>query len=321
MASTDTEDLDKFLHWIESDDNNKKHAEADTADPLLSLVSTYETVPASIADSEKSFNVASKPNDNDDHREAPESEDPLVSLITKELRESPFTKGDLVKFFPEAYPATNEDADDAVCDVLNFANHPNTNQASDKPSHTLITPDELLVSAKKPIIEEAVPSPAFLGKPSGRGKRKIKCNKDESMSPPKFVKTPSKSTLWREGQHIEIDTEEKRLESLSVQDFQETKNITGQFGALAYKHGKLGDLKTFEKHYLFENFPDYFHLDKTDEKFSKELKESLEAGDKRERKAKYLKILRQSNDSREKFLDMKMNILKKLSQDIYNQQG
>ena len=49
LASTDTEDLDKFLQWIESDDNNKKHAEADTDDPLLSLVSTYETVPASIA--------------------------------------------------------------------------------------------------------------------------------------------------------------------------------------------------------------------------------------------------------------------------------
>ena len=94
--------------------------------------------------------------------------------------------------------------------------------------------------------------------------------------------------------------------------------MTGLFGALAQKCGKLNTLETFKKEYLVCNFPKFFYLDKKDNALSKALQDSQDNGETRGKMAEYLKKLEQNNESKMQLLNLMVEISGKLLSDINN---
>ena len=96
------------------------------------------------------------------------------------------------------------------------------------------------------------------------------------------------------------------------------ENLAGLFGALALKKNKFEKLPAFKEQYIYQHFPDYFHLDKKVKDLSAKLQESEKTTEKRDRKALYLDKLKESTKFSEKILVMRKEMSVKLSQDINN---
>ena len=151
-----------------------------------------------------------------------------------------------------------------------------------------------------------------------RGCKRKLINIDPSVNS-KSSKTASRSTAWREGKGIKIQEKENELKYLKEENGELDKKITSLFGyALALKSGKFEQRAIFKKQYLEKHFLDFFYLEKKVQDLSKQLQESHNTKEKRDRKAKYLGILTENIKFHEKILATRKKISEKLSLDINN---
>ena len=94
--------------------------------------------------------------------------------------------------------------------------------------------------------------------------------------------------------------------------------MTGLFGALAQKRGKLHTLATFKKEYLVCNAPKFFYLEKKDNELSTALKDSQDTGETRGKMGQYRDKLIENTKSKKELLDLMKSISGNLLRDINN---